>query len=781
MFENNWVAGQPGNAILFTPRNQGGSAPWVVVQDVTFQYNIVRHTTGGVNILGIDNVNGLSQITNHLTIADNVFDDISSAWGTGGRVFQSGAGADSVTINHNTVVGDAPTLVSFYGNPTTHFTYTNNTTPHNKYGINGTSSSAGKAICDYAPNAIVRRNTLAGGNASLYAQCAPDNDFPTMAAWYAGFKDYAGGDYHLRPEVAPQPVSTDGRSVGADIDKVDSQTRIALSGDNRGGSPIVITPGSLPKGLVGEPYTQTLQCSRDSKPVQCVWRLLDTSRLPAGIVFDAGTATFRGTPTALESGSVTVEASNGDPNDPRNVATQPFTLEIGAPEIDVRMPAASTGQVGVAFKLTPTVTGAVGSTIWTLASGSLPDGIGLNSASGVIEGVPTNWGAWTASVQVKDSLNRPASAPATVTITIDPAPLEIVTKVLPNGKYKTMYTAMVNATGGKGAITWSLATGTLPTGVLINPSGTISGVAESAGTFAFEIQATDAAGTVKKAPLSLTIEPPPFAIAAPAVLAATVGQPLQFAATATGNVGIVTWSVELGSLPPGLTLGQASGAIAGTPTAAGKFSIVIQGKDSFDPTVRVASAGVTIDVVGRNIVLYAADAAVIKGTWTVVGDATAAGGRRIANPDAAAAKLTAALASPQNYFELTFHAEAGVAYHLWMRGKAEKNSWANDSVYVQFAGSVDASGAAINRIGSAAGAAVSIEEGTNAGLAEWGWGDNSYGGLGSAIYFNATGPQTIRVQVREDGLSLDQIVLSADTYASAAPGASKNDATILTR
>ena len=86
-----------------------------------------------------------------------------------------------------------------------------------------------------------------------------------------------------------------------------------------------------------------------------------------------------------------------------------------------------------------------------------------------------------------------------------------------------------------------------------------------------------------------------------------------------------------------------------------------------------------------------------------------------------------------------------------------------------------------HRIRTATGAAVSIEEGTNAGLAEWGWADNSYGGLGNAIYFDATGPQTIRVQVREDGLSLDQIVLSSGAYVTVAPGAPKNDTTILTK
>ena len=47
------------------------------------------------------------------------------------------------------------------------------------------------------------------------------------------------------------------------------------------------------------------------------------------------------------------------------------------------------------------------------------------------------------------------------------------------------------------------------------------------------------------------------------------------------------------------------------------------------------------------------------------------------------------------------------------------------------------------------------------------------------IYFAASGPQTIRIQIREDGLALDQVVLSAGRYLSSAPGAAKNDTTIL--
>lgn len=53
------------------------------------------------------------------------------------------------------------------------------------------------------------------------------------------------------------------------------------------------------------------------------------------------------------------------------------------------------------------------------------------------------------------------------------------------------------------------------------------------------------------------------------------------------------------------------------------------------------------------------------------------------------------------------------------------------------------------------------------------------GVLGPPIYFASSGPQRLRVQVREDGLGIDQIVLSSGTYLTNPPGAAKNDTTIL--
>jgi len=190
------------------------------------------------------------------------------------------------------------------------------------------------------------------------------------------------------------------------------------------------------------------------------------------------------------------------------------------------------------------------------------------------------------------------------------------------------------------------------------------------------------------------------------------------------------------------------------------------------------AGGVRAAAAGDDIVLYARNASARAGAWSVTADATAAGGARMANPDAGVSKLGAASSSPASYFDIPFTAKTGVAYHLWIRGKAENDSWTNDSAFVQFSGSVTASGSAVYRIGTTSAAIYSLEASSGAGESGWGWEDNAYGGLGTPIYFGSAS-EKIRIQVREDGLSIDQIVLSPVTYASKAPGAAKNDTTIL--
>ncbi len=203
-----------------------------------------------------------------------------------------------------------------------------------------------------------------------------------------------------------------------------------------------------------------------------------------------------------------------------------------------------------------------------------------------------------------------------------------------------------------------------------------------------------------------------------------------------------------------------------------RWSIAAAAALALTSTAAPAAAQSEIFVTTSKMASYAGD-------WRKVSDSTAAESMRLWNPDRGAGKLTSALASPGDYVEFTFSAEAGRAYRLWIRGKAENDAWTNDSVFIQFDKSVDAGGTPVYRIGSASGTSASIEACKGCGVSGWGWEDDEYGGDAAPIYFASTGTQRMRVQRREDGISIDQIVLSPSTYLSTAPGPAKNDSTIL--
>ena len=191
--------------------------------------------------------------------------------------------------------------------------------------------------------------------------------------------------------------------------------------------------------------------------------------------------------------------------------------------------------------------------------------------------------------------------------------------------------------------------------------------------------------------------------------------------------------------------------------------------------------GITVPPGIAEIVLHASRATLRMGAWVVEGDASAAGGFKIRHPNANTAKVTAAAAVPANYFELTFNADGGRGYRLWIRGRADSNYWGNDSVFVQFNNSVTSTGAQTWRIGSTSATEVNLEDCSGCGLSGWGWQDNGYGVMGPLVYFASTGPQTIRIQTREDGFAIDQIVLSAGAFLNTSPGALKNDTRVLAR
>ena len=215
LFENNWVDGQSGFAILFTVRNQEGTAAWSAVEDVAFTNNIVRHTAGGINFLGRDN-NYQSEQVKRVLVSNNLFDDVGGKqWGANGRFLQIVDTRD-VTVDHNTIFHTG-NIITAYGPANVGFVFTNNLAPHNEYGVIGESSSVGNlSIEKFFPGRVFRKNVIAGGRSSLYP---PENFFPP-ALDDAGFSDRARGNYGLSKSSPYKAAGTDGKQIGCDIDRL---------------------------------------------------------------------------------------------------------------------------------------------------------------------------------------------------------------------------------------------------------------------------------------------------------------------------------------------------------------------------------------------------------------------------------------------------------------------------------------------------------------------------------------------------------------------------------
>jgi Bacterial Ig domain len=96
---------------------------------------------------------------------------------------------------------------------------------------------------------------------------------------------------------------------------------------------------------------------------------------------------------------------------------------------------------------------------------------------------------------------------ATLTVKASPSPLQISTSQLPAGTAALAYSSSLTASGGSAPYTWSLLSGTLPTGLMLNSAGTISGTPTIAGIYAFKVQVSDGQGSAS-ADLSINIDTP---------------------------------------------------------------------------------------------------------------------------------------------------------------------------------------------------------------------------------------------------------------------------------
>jgi hypothetical protein len=186
---------------------------------------------------------------------------------------------------------------------------------------------------------------------------------------------------------------------------------------------------------------------------------------------------------------------------------------------------------------------------------------------------------------------------ASVAIVVSPPPA-VTTTTLPDGSVGTAYSSTLQASGGAGALTWSLSAGTLPAGLTLSAAGVISGTPTTQGNSTFTVQVTDAGSPPVSATkqLTLTINPAPLTVTTTSLPNGTVSSAYSATLVSSGGTAPVTWSITVGTLPAGLALNPANGAITGTPTTAGTSTFTVQATDSATPTAQTATQGLSITV-----------------------------------------------------------------------------------------------------------------------------------------------------------------------------------------
>jgi len=256
---------------------------------------------------------------------------------------------------------------------------------------------------------------------------------------------------------------------------------------------------------------------------------------------------------------------------------------------------------------------------------------------------------------------------------------------------------------------------------------------------------------------------------------------LGWAAGATGT----TFDVAFGTANPPTTVATgltspfyATGAIVPSTTYYWSVTARSSGGNTAGPIWSFTTGSGTGS--STEVVIYATDVTDIHGSWSKTADSSAAAGIKLTNPDAGVDVLAAPLASPTNYFDVQFQANAGTRYRLWMRIHAIGDSKWNDSVFAQFSDSVNGSGSPNYRTGTTDALMVNLWTCATCQSFGWGWQRNAYWMADTGdVWFQNTGTHTLRVQIREDGSDIDQIVLSPTTYATNAPGPVSNDTTIV--
>jgi hypothetical protein len=314
---------------------------------------------------------------------------------------------------------------------------------------------------------------------------------------------------------------------------------------------------------------------------------LDTGALPPGLTL-ATSGTLSGTPTQAGTFKFFIEMREpqGKPSCNGDRTQRQFTLVINPgvpalPKLTLGPESAAPATTGVPYSLQMTATVSDAKT-WSISAGALPPGLAINSSTGLISGTPTTAGTYGFTVYAKMNADSRSDTKALGIVVRDP--LRLVTSEPPfvasraRGEVTVPFDASIEATGGFGAYTWSVSTGTVPPGLTLT-DGAITGTPTTAGSYAFIVSVTDAEGRNSKITARIVVAEK-LSISTIVLRPGKVGKLYAAKLKTSGGVKPAAWRIFRGPLPRGIRFDRTLGTLAGTPKTPGRYRVTFEATDA---------------------------------------------------------------------------------------------------------------------------------------------------------------------------------------------------------
>jgi putative Ig domain-containing protein len=256
---------------------------------------------------------------------------------------------------------------------------------------------------------------------------------------------------------------------------------------------------ALPDAVQGRPYTYPLPFQGGLPPYAIT---IPSGALPVGVSVPTNSAavgTFSGSPSATGTSSFTLQVQ--DSESPRAAIQQSFSIRVNPPLV-ITTTQAPPGVAGLPYSFQFQATGGVQPYTWSTTG--LSDGLTMDLSTGLLSGTPTTANSLYLNVVVVDSSNPHQSAIVSFPLPIYNR-LKIISLVIPPLAPNSPVNMQLNGFGGTGNYAWSVSSGTLPAGLILNSAGQITGQASQTGSFPVTLQLSDAGPPAQTATLPTTL------------------------------------------------------------------------------------------------------------------------------------------------------------------------------------------------------------------------------------------------------------------------------------